>query len=344
MSDFDLTDEQRDDLASAYLDGVATAAEVARVDADPELLDLVATMRDLREQLSSSAAPTADDITRTRHLKAAMALYDQLPTTTALTTTASTTTALTTTAPAGAATSIPSTDPAGQRSNDDDTIRSLDEHRALRAVPRWLSTAAVAMVALGGLGFALQQVSGGADDTTDAAEERVSASATAAEESLADDAAADDGDAADTAAAPQSDELLETDVMELEEGAVEEESGDEAMEDSATADDGEQADQDTAAVPLPVTADDVLGQFPADTPIDEIVAELRPSARAPESSFCVLGALEAGEVFDDEPSGVPVASIPVLIGEELVEIVVLELGDGTESAIVIDTACLPAGS
>lgn len=52
----DLTPEERDELASAYLDGEATAQEQAMVEADPDLLARVERFRHAAEEVASPAA------------------------------------------------------------------------------------------------------------------------------------------------------------------------------------------------------------------------------------------------------------------------------------------------
>lgn len=74
MTPDEITLEQA--LASAYLDGDVTAAERARVEGEPELLTLVASMRHVSTAIGTVAAPTA--AIRERGIAAALAEFDAL--------------------------------------------------------------------------------------------------------------------------------------------------------------------------------------------------------------------------------------------------------------------------
>ncbi len=76
MTDHDLNDElnPRHELASAYLDGVASPAEHAQVEASPELLALVESFTAVRARLAD-VAPAATD-TRDAAFAAAFAEFD----------------------------------------------------------------------------------------------------------------------------------------------------------------------------------------------------------------------------------------------------------------------------
>lgn len=65
-------------LASAYLDGAATADERARVEADPELLREVERLRRVRAVLGDAEPPAIS--MRERHLAAALDAWDRIPT------------------------------------------------------------------------------------------------------------------------------------------------------------------------------------------------------------------------------------------------------------------------
>ena len=68
----DPSHDQRDELASAYLDGEATAAERARVEADPELVRRVTELGVVRAALGAPG-PSAGPETRDRAITAALA-------------------------------------------------------------------------------------------------------------------------------------------------------------------------------------------------------------------------------------------------------------------------------
>lgn len=62
------------DLASAYLDGTATTAERAQVEADPELVSLVARLREISAAVRD--APPPDDAIREQAIGAALSVAD----------------------------------------------------------------------------------------------------------------------------------------------------------------------------------------------------------------------------------------------------------------------------
>ncbi len=76
MSDQHLSPDH--DLASAYVDGVASAPERAQVEASPELMALVQSFRAQRAELA--AIPTVSDTVRETAFVAALAAFDALPT------------------------------------------------------------------------------------------------------------------------------------------------------------------------------------------------------------------------------------------------------------------------
>lgn len=65
-----------DDLASAHVDGRTTAAEAARIDADPELIARVARLRDAREALQHLADAPVDPARKEAAIHAALAAFD----------------------------------------------------------------------------------------------------------------------------------------------------------------------------------------------------------------------------------------------------------------------------
>ncbi len=121
-------------VASAYVDGQATAQERARVDASPELLALVDTYRSMRTALQAVPAPQA--AARDAALAAALSAFDVVSVTSPQ---------VTTTAPV-----------APQRPN----VVSLERHR--RASRVLAAAAAVAIVGVAGV--ALAGMFGGSDN------------------------------------------------------------------------------------------------------------------------------------------------------------------------------------
>ncbi len=68
---------QTDELVSAYVDGVAAADEIEIVEASPELMARVESMRSVSAMLGAPVAPPADAV-REDHLAAAMGEFDRL--------------------------------------------------------------------------------------------------------------------------------------------------------------------------------------------------------------------------------------------------------------------------
>lgn len=70
-------DDERTLLASAYLDGEATDAERRQVEADPELLDEVEALRQVRAVLGATTPPPPISV-RESHLAAALGVWDRM--------------------------------------------------------------------------------------------------------------------------------------------------------------------------------------------------------------------------------------------------------------------------
>lgn len=135
MSDLPLSPDH--DLASAYVDGLATAPERAQVEASPELMALVQSFRAQRAALAD--VPTASDAVREASFAAALAAFDALPSTTS---------------PQVAA--VAATAPVAPPTN----VVSIDRHR------RWnrVLGAAAAVAFLGLAGVAVANLSTGSSD------------------------------------------------------------------------------------------------------------------------------------------------------------------------------------
>ena len=180
-------------LASAYLDGQATAAERAQVDADAELLAEVERLRRVRSVLGSpddaSAAPIS---TRERHIAAALDAWDRLPA-----------------SELGSDATPASSDQAGAAGGASITAPTpLRQQRAAKRGPvsTRLLTAAAAVVVLAGAGVVIRGALESADtdqsaDTAsfevDSADENRSLEVLAAEEFVTEG----EGEAADEVAA-----------------------------------------------------------------------------------------------------------------------------------------------
>lgn len=152
-----------DELASAYVDGQATDAEMARVEADPELMAKVAELQAIAEGVARPIGPV-DEMLKRRQLGAALAAFDDL---------AAHPGARMEMVTAGANDADPSTiaQPEVSRAAP---VEDLAQRRADRAtgrngMPRWLGVAAALLAVAGGIGF-VSQLSNGSDDDTSSAE------------------------------------------------------------------------------------------------------------------------------------------------------------------------------
>ena len=202
--------DEADLLASLYLDGEATSAERAQVEADPALLRLVEEFRATASQLGDVSAPAG---LATAQISAALDVFDAQTLETA-------------SAPVAAATPPPAAN-----------VASLADRRAKRSagMPSWLGAAAVTALVVGGLGFAATRGSNTDDEAaTDAAAPAASASndTNAAGAEMMEDSAesADFGD---------GEQLTETTIVAegVESDSDDAAGADEAMEESDTAED-----------------------------------------------------------------------------------------------------------
>lgn len=74
MSDLTFPDDGLAELASAYLDGAATADERARVEANPQLMALVSDLRSVSRSLAETPVVAPDSL-REQQLAAALAIF-----------------------------------------------------------------------------------------------------------------------------------------------------------------------------------------------------------------------------------------------------------------------------
>ena len=177
-------------LASSYLDGEASLAERAIVDADPGLLALVEHLREISNDISEPIEPPVG--LAEAQVARALASFDSLSPTTGTASTAS-------------------------------NVVPLSSRRSRAGMPAWLGAAAAAVVVVGGVGFAAANFSSSSDDASDSAtaelsqetfsteQAELSASADSAEAELemGDTATADDDASSLTTApatAPEPDE------------------------------------------------------------------------------------------------------------------------------------------
>jgi hypothetical protein len=267
-----------DELASAYLDGEASDADAARIEADPSMQARVNELRAVTEALDANVAP-ADEFLRRRQIGAALEAFDEL----AGPGLASGPKGGDPVDPVGPAAPVDLADRRHQRAQD-------GQPSGRSGMPQWLGVAAVLLLIVGGIGLLTQL--GGADDesfetASDSAEldTEDGASDTVADDSTAEAAGAAQavqpgaGDEAGTEATRAASDS-EADTGEDEEGLD---------EDQAAADDEGTSSESTSAA-TSTTA--VGGLFP-----DEQIEAARVSFDVPPTQEELL-ALADGALFD----------------------------------------------
>ena len=149
-------------LASAYLDGEATADERARVEASDELLDEVESLRQVRAVLGATTEPPPISV-REAHLAAALDVWDRMSD---MERSGDVTPGSGIDAAAAAAISTPRSTSLGARR----------DRRAAGNASKWLLGTAAGLIVLAGAGIVVRDVMTGSDDesATDAAPADVS--------------------------------------------------------------------------------------------------------------------------------------------------------------------------
>lgn len=322
-----------DELASAYVDGELSEAEVAGVESDGRLLDRVVELRAVR--LSDLGFPTVDDDGRRTHLAAAMGEYDRLYPAGVASATPTRDEALPSTG------SSPSVPPGGAVTEAPIDLRAARQHRDLQqrgwrrlAGPRLVQLAAGVLL-VAGIGFGMSRFGSDADDSADGdaamdlATESADADRSAAGNDAADDAIAlnaaesdaAESDAADmTMAAPADDGGAEA-------GGIDEESADHALAGGV----GE---------PLVVAEPGPPGETASvrvQRILDQLVAEGIDGRLSFDGAVC--GPVVAGAQYQGYVAVIDAAA-PQLEGGELH----VYLGpDGRLVAVLTDSACTELG-
>lgn len=261
-------------LASAYLDDEVTAAERARVEADPELLAEVDRMRVVRDDLTATApAPIS---VREVHLSSALAAWDRLPVAERLGTRDDTGGADATSLAAASAMSGSATE---------------------RSRRRWALGAAAALVVVVGAGVVLQQIDP-TDNNDDIVAEPAGEQGEAGDPDGADDSGA--AEAESNAGAPAEQEAAQLETASAEDLA----GGDLAEERTALEADSEEAGS------LSAEAND-LGPPPDETnevtvldSRSDLIEFAKPGLLVTETT------LPLEEIADDETLAQPVPTVP----------------------------------
>ncbi len=331
------------EVASAFVDGEATPEEVSLVETNPDIQQVVSALQANRQRaIDESVTPPPSDVQR-RQISAALDVFDEVM---AASSAPASAPPLTTVPPAdhpqvpepsqtpgavaatfeapGPADTIDLTSPAA---NETDAVVVPLESR--RAMPGWLAVAAVAVISVGGIGFAVSQFGGDTSDDAGfeaasldlAEEERVSPSAESAS------ALADEGGGA--SATTEADSFAsDTDDSDTDDSEADD-SAEEALETDVPSD----------FIGLPVTPETAI-PFDEGTELDEVVAVYEDQQLpALELSHCFLTGGFDDATAEIDIGGRPIGFIPSSIGGELLEVFVIELADGSLSPIGLTPDC-----
>ncbi len=351
-SDFD-PDERADELASAIVDGEATDEELAQAEADPAI---AAELADRIEAFTHVAATVATPVTpppasvKAAHIGAAMAAFDDIdltsdapatvdPAATDAATSAAASRGLAA-VPTGRAESnetepdTPSTGPV------DEPVIDLRAERIARTERknRWLTSAAAAVLVIGGIGFVGYQL--GNSESADTASVEF--------DDASDDAeSAEDAGAVSASGADAPAEAFETEAMEDDETAADADDAmeEEAMEDedmeegeAAMDDAGDEASSDTTPTTTTTPSADpdvarsaVIAPTPfADVDLDELVSQSEAvEPLAIDESFCApqIGVVDGVWFPVESPDG------------EFGELIIERASDGEEVPRLVNSDC-----
>lgn len=300
---------ERDELASAYLDGEATQDEVVLVENNASMLELVEELRAVAEA-SSSPASTANSVTKAAHLAAAGSVFD---------------------AQLGAGSTTTDTDRGAIASSDTKTehaaVTSLAAKRAkkqsqsTRRYPAWLSVAAASLAVVGGIGLYRSTLTSDSEDAAFATAEESGESDDSAGAAMdfAEDTRALDG--ASTRMVPEA--AMQESASSDTDTPASDQPEDETDADSAVPEAAEGDEEATTLGQDPVPAANPLAVFSSDTPLEEILLELQSGPGALET-FCESAWVELDPLLQEVYS--PVGLLQDDGEVVLVEILILEDG------------------
>lgn len=342
------------EVASAYLDGEATAEEAALVEGDPELGRVVAAMRANRELVADEPVEIVDPPTRPRHIAAALSVFDELyvdgadagdadtvagapldpppsqaPDDLAAIAAAVTGTPAPDAAPRSSRPATGASDPhttiAPEAAPDAGEADVIDlRTRMARRAPTWLAAAAGVLVVVGGVGY----LAGGSADTSDDAGETASVE-------FDDRTSASPSNESADAASDASEEVAgdEDAATAMVEESAEAETDDAGADEMAADDDGgaeEGAEEEATEESLDVTPVDGSGAraFPADTPVEDLVDATVDALEGLDTSYCyVTGELD--ELIVERVPDDLIGWTPVQVGDEVFELLVFAGDDGS---------------
>ncbi len=307
-----LTPNERDELASAYLDGELNQDGIVLVEGDPEMLTLVAEHREVQSKVGSPT-PEAAAVTRSKHLASALAAFDQL----------------------GASDRVVDlTDQREENTNEntnDNTVISLsnrsagrESRRSRSGMPAWLSAAAASVAVLGGVTYAATQFNGGGDDSGGSAD----ASAQFESQAIATTEAAD-SDMADAGEAMEE-APMESFALDDENNPAGSAIATEPPNADPAADDGATEDSEDAGA----RSHDPEIVFPSGFTANDIVLVIGNDGFPIEESQCAFSYEPTDELAKADPVPEPDRFLPVLVGDQAAELFVY----GPETAVLVDIA------
>lgn len=341
--------EELDELASAYVDGEASAEEIARVEGDPALLSLVEEFRALRQ---SSVADDIDPDRREQHISAALAAFDEIHGSKPSQLGSAQTAAQTTAPPTSQARPHNTSGTTDHSTAQTGNVTSLEQHRARRRGPAWLLNAAAAVVVVGGIGFAVTQLpeDSGNDaaqvfDETELEEEAADLSSASGAEQEADAAASGSADGAlstlaeaptETAGESEDDDAMADDAMADDDESADA-MADEAMEDEAMEDGADQATEEGAVETTPAV---IAVEFDGTETASEILASLASTDAANGLDITELLPADQTDCFAVvDVDGEPLGFFPVLYGGELTHLLVFDV-EGTMTPALVNESCV----
>ncbi len=325
-----LTPEERDELASAYLDGEASPDQVAQIEADTELRRVVSELGRIQNAVSTPTPPPEEELQATQ-IEAALSAFDQIhhqvqPSI----------------AEVGAPPAVSRaehrarprphrTAPTNRAAANQERLRHSKRRSGL---PTWLSVAAVSLALLGGIAVATTQFRSTnesdvasdrapAEGATPTSEETLSdAVAEATDEAMSDEAMSDEAEVFESSA----EDAMADSVDEEAELATESSIIDPAALDTANA--TTTTIQASSGEPAEIQK---VASFPAGTPAFEIHDALGADGFPVGESLCGFAVVPPRDQSGAEtyPSGY----FPVLVGTQPAELLIY----GQDIALLVAT-------
>jgi hypothetical protein len=154
-----------DELASAYIDGLATDEEVARVEASPDLRARVEALRAVARLLATEPV-VAESSMRTRHLASALDAFDQLAAETSTVSDGNVIDLTERQSPRAKDAAARAARVLGQGPAEGGQVSGRAHRSGRGGISRWLSAAAAVIVVGGGVAFVASSMQNPSEDTS----------------------------------------------------------------------------------------------------------------------------------------------------------------------------------